>query len=256
MRKQKILRLITQLEKHLNGLKMIPATSSYRTSVLLALLSKSLTVSRATCALITAGFPSEAFGLSRTLIDIYFAVRHIGLKDTEQRAKTYVDYNARVRKEWQILATKYLPNIPLEDIALDDEVLRTAELFKGRGNWTGLHGHTKAMALEEDLVEKNLQGLPTTGEFDYDVNYFWTSHFVHCSVVGIQGHACIPGTPFTVRARDWAEKRRGTRALANISIYVCLAFVCAFRAIHEDQPKALLELHELTKNYARRKKGV
>jgi hypothetical protein len=81
-----VLRLIAKLEKQLNGLEIIPATSSYRTSVILALLSKSLTVSRATCALIAAGFPAEAFGLTRTLIDIYFAVRYIGAKSGGAKA--------------------------------------------------------------------------------------------------------------------------------------------------------------------------
>ncbi len=249
-----VLRIITRLEKHLDGLEMIPATSSYRTSVILALLSKSLTVSRATCALITAGFPAEAFGLSRTIIEIFFSVRHIVLRDTEKRAKKYVDYAARVRKEWQISAIKYLPNVPVEDIALDEDVLKTAELFRSRGNWTGLRGQTQAMALEEDPLERNQLGLPYKSEFDYDVNYFWTSQYVHSTVVGIQGHAGKPGLPFKVRAGNWAEKRRGNRALVNISIYVCLTFNYAFRAMHEDQPKAILELHEVTKRYARGKK--
>ncbi len=246
-----VLRLITKLEKQLNGLEIIPATSSYRTSVILALLSKSLTVSRATCALIAAGFPAEAFGLTRTLIDIYFAVRYIAVKDTEKRAKKYVDYRERVRKEHQNLAIKYLPNISPEDIALDEEVLKKAALFTSKHKWSGLD--TRKMAEQEDTFEKNAQGLPLTAEFDYDVEYFRTSQYVHCSVIGIHGHACVPGRPFTVRAGNWAEPRHGNKALVNISVYVGKIFVTAFRAIKLDQPTAVLELHEVTKRYVRRK---
>ena len=53
---QQILAKIGGLEQYLNELNMIPATQRYRNAVILALLSKALTVSRAICTLIDAGF--------------------------------------------------------------------------------------------------------------------------------------------------------------------------------------------------------
>jgi hypothetical protein len=78
-----VLKEIKRLERHLNKLEMIPATRCYRTAVILPLLSKALTVGRAICALIDAGFPAEAFATSRTLIEIFFCMRYITNKDTE-----------------------------------------------------------------------------------------------------------------------------------------------------------------------------
>src|SRR5262249_49402889 len=59
---------IKRLERHINELKMVPATHRYRSAVVLALLSKALTMGRAICRLVKSGFPAEAFGLSRSLI--------------------------------------------------------------------------------------------------------------------------------------------------------------------------------------------
>src|ERR1700721_104312 len=109
---EQLLDQIGKMEEHLNAMEIIPAPSLYRTSVLLALWSKALTVSLAVCALIKADCPIEAFGLSRTLIEFYFTTRFIGNRNTEERAKTFVDFGKRVQKEWQTLAKKYFPQPP------------------------------------------------------------------------------------------------------------------------------------------------
>src|ERR1700723_674286 len=62
-----VLPRIESLEKYINELGIIPSTRYVGTAVLLALLSKSLTVARAVCVLVETGFPAEAFGLTRTL---------------------------------------------------------------------------------------------------------------------------------------------------------------------------------------------
>lgn len=81
-----VLPLIEELEKFIDDAGFIPATATYRSTVILALLSKALTVSRASCVLVESGFPEEAFGLTRTLIDIYLVVRYISNQHTESRA--------------------------------------------------------------------------------------------------------------------------------------------------------------------------
>jgi len=246
---EQLLDQIGKLEEHLNAMEIIPATSLYRTSVLLALWSKALTVSRAVCALIKADFPIEAFGLSRTLIEFYFTTRFIGNRNTEERAKTFVDFGKRVQKEWQTLAKKYLPQTPPEKLALDAEVLRVAETFKSKANWTSLRGQTKAMALEEDSIEKVEQDAAYLSEFDYDVNYFHTSLYVHATVVGLKGHACVPGTAFKVRAGNWSNERRGNGALFIVTSYLCKMVVVVYRAINEDQPESVKELFDLMSTF-------
>src|SRR5215831_15837799 len=83
---------IKRLENWINGLEMFPATDVYRSKVILPLFSKALTLGRAICVLVDKGFPAEAFGLSRTLVDMFFSVRYISNKNTDARMKTYVEY--------------------------------------------------------------------------------------------------------------------------------------------------------------------
>src|SRR5258708_37812600 len=191
-------RQISRLERHLNGLKMIPATGALRNRIILALLSKALTVGRAICALVEADFPAEAFGLSRTLIDIFFCVRYMSNKDTEKRVTTYAKYEARIQKEWVSINNKYFPKRPLKLSSFHDEAMKIAETFKSKHQWTGHGGQAKMMALEPDTFEKNEQEEPITGEFDYDALYFWTSHYVHATAKAIKAHAVDPGESFRI----------------------------------------------------------
>src|SRR4029077_6405261 len=222
-----ILTVVRRFEKHINSLEMLPATHRYRNAVILALLSKALTVCRAICILIDSGFPAEAFATSRTLIEIYFCMRYIGNKDTKKRAAMYVNYGARVRQEWQTIIMKHFPNTPPERIKLNDAVLEKAREFRSKAHWTGSGGQARVMALEPDEFEKDEQGEPVKGEFDYDAIYFWTSHYVHATVGCIDAHACGPGEVFRVRSRPWLDKPRGKDALFNVVMFLCKIFVVA-----------------------------
>jgi hypothetical protein len=243
---------IQQLERHLNNLKMVPAIRLCRNAVILPLLSKALTVSRAICVLIDAGFPAEAFAMSRTLIEIYFCLRYISNKDTEARAQTYVKYHAKVRQEWQSVLLKYYPHSRLHKAKLDERVLETAKEFKSKAHWTGHGGQARLMALEPDEFEKDEQGEATKDEFDYDALYFWTSQFVHATVEGTDGHAIEAGEVFKVRARSWADKPYGVNALLNTVVFLCKIFVVACRAMNEEQPPFLRDMYEMIGGFARK----
>jgi hypothetical protein len=104
-----ILPIIENLEKFINELEIIPATRYFTSKVLLSLLSKSLTCGRAVCALVDAGFDGEAFGLSRTLVEIFLNVRHITNADTEARAKKYAQYTAKTQQELIRVASIHYP---------------------------------------------------------------------------------------------------------------------------------------------------
>jgi len=248
---------IQRLETYLNNMEMVPAVRRYRNAVLLPLLSKALTVGRAICALVEAGFPAEAFAMSRTLIEIYFCVRYIGNKDTESRAETYVKYHARVRKEWQTIILKFYPSRPVSSLTLDPGLEKIAKEFKNKAQWTGHGGQAKLMALEEDTFEMDDQGRPATSDFDYDALYFWTSHYVHATVAGIDAHACEAGDVFKVRDRAWADDPRGDDAIFNTLVFISKTFIAAFRAMREEQPEAILKsMNKLIFRFSGKKKTL
>jgi hypothetical protein len=242
---KEVLRQVTSLEAHINKLEIIPATDLYRSAVLLALLSKALTVSRATCALIDKSFNAEAFGLSRTLIEIFFYVRYISNKDTEKRAERYVNYSARVRVEWKDILEEHAPDTPAHLLNLDPEVIKKAEEFYSKANWTGHRGQIQFMALELDTVEVDAQDKPITSKFDYDALYFWTSHFVHATVDGIVGHATIRGEPFRVRAGMHMTEQFDRLSIFNILGFLGKISIHVFRAMNEEQPPALDRMYKM-----------
>jgi hypothetical protein len=238
-----VLPRIEDLEEYLNELGIIPSTSYLGSRVLLGLLSKSLTVGRAVCVLVETGFPSEAFGLTRTLVDLYLTVHYIGNRDTESRATTYVEYFAKVHAEWDKINSKYFPGRKLNQPAYHKDVMKMAEKFRSKHAWTGVGGQTKMMAFEDDAFDVDDDGQPFRSEFDYDVMYFWASHYVHGTVIAIEDHTAQPGEVFRVRSGK-VRQYLGDNALFNVLAFVLRGFFCALRALGEEQPKILVEIQE------------
>lgn len=250
---KQILKRIKKLERLLNNLKMVPATHRRRSFVILPLLSKALTVSRAICVLVDAGFPAEAFATSRTLLEILFSLRYITNKFTEERAEQYLKYQARVQLEWLNITQKHLPTVAAQLRGLDPSMRAIADEFKSRGNWTGNHAQTWVMATEEDTFELDEHGKGIKDEFDYDGLYFWTSQYVHATVAGIYGHTIKRGEVFKIRARNQEEKDCAGHALFVTVSTLCKIFIRACRSMNEPQPEAIHELYRMIGKFADRK---
>jgi hypothetical protein len=251
---KQILKRIQKLERHLNKLKMVPATHRRRSFVILPLVSKALTVSRAICVLVDAGFPAEAFATSRTLLEILFSLRYITNKFTEQRAEQYLKYQAKVQLEWMKIAQKHMPKLASRLRAPVPSTRAIAAEFKSRGNWTGEHSQTWVMATEEDTFELDEHGKGIKDEFDYDGYYFWTSQYVHATVAGIYGHTIKRGEVFRVRARNREENDCAAYALFVTVGTLCKIFIRSCRAINEQQPEAIHELYKMMCKFWRKEK--
>lgn len=238
---QQVVDQIQKLEDFLNDWQMIPATADRRNRVLLGLLSKALTVARAICSLVDTGFPAEAFGLSRTLIEVFLYVRYMGNKETEERVDAFVDHVTRVQKEWVKLNSKYFPGRTLLLSASHDEAMKIAERFPTRYKWTPKGEDIRFMASEPDTFEFDAAGQPITNELDYDVLYFWTSLYVHVASHAILAHVPDRGDVFRVRPRIGEETDLERLALFNVLSYLTKAFIQGCRAMREDQPEAILQ---------------
>jgi hypothetical protein len=233
-----VTRLIEKLEQFINDEQFIPATRFFRSKVLLALISKALTTGRAVCALVDAGFYGEAFGLSRTLIDIFLTVRYISNKDTEKRAKEYVEYIAKTQEELIRLSHKHFPT-KADHPKLGAKFAELAKAYKSAHRWT--EARIREMALEPDSYEANDQGSPTVHDFDYEFIYWQTSQFVHATILSVAEHATPQGEPFRVRSKINEDAFRGDEALFNVLAFVSKTFVSGYRGLNSDQPADILE---------------
>ena len=238
---------------------MIPATQVYRGKVVLPLFSKALTLGRAICCLIDEGFPAEAFGLTRSLVDVSLYLRYMRNKDTDARITAYVEYWSRVHQEWGAILAKHYPQKKVRHPWFHDQVMQMAKKFKSKHQWTGIGGQAKLMALEPDTIEFDASGKPYTSDFDYDVVYFWTSQYVHATIVAVDSHASERGAMYRIGARRWVEKERGAEALFNVLMFLSKIFINGCRIIREQQPdKILADIHKMGSRFAgtRKKKNT
>src|SRR6185312_12552374 len=93
-------RLVDVFSRQLNREDFYPRGHVYLDRVLLGLLSKGLAVCKAVCVLVQNDLAGEAFGLSRTLLEIALISRYIINRPSnvkmEIRATRYVHYYAKV----------------------------------------------------------------------------------------------------------------------------------------------------------------
>jgi hypothetical protein len=225
--------------------------------VVLAHVSKSLKVAEAVMSLVDAGFADEAFGLSRTMVEIALNLRFITNRYSERRAKRFADYIARWKLELERRTLKHMykkdekgndvrdkqgRKIPL----YTKQQLRTmmkhyrsyaqvARKYPNRTSWTQTKnrkasgGGAWMMAYEPDTHEF-IEGSPFKWEFDYDWIYFWTSQYVHATAISVDAHAVWRGEPFCIKGSQKTQPTAGL-AIFNAGIYLWKILVMAFRAI-------------------------
>jgi Family of unknown function (DUF5677) len=249
---QKVLKIIGKLETFINRSKYVPAMGYYRGKVLLSLLSKALTTGRAVCALVDAGFAAEAYGLSRTLIEIFFTARYISNRDVEERATQYVEYIGKAQEHLRDIAARHLPNTTVPP--LREPFVGMARRYKSPHSWLQSHmGHVKTLAMEKDAYETDPNGDPLTAAFDYEHEYHVTSFYVHVTIHALLGHSVSNGETFRVRANISQQRNLGEKALFNVLTNTSKSFVCAFRGLRDDQPERILqEMHVMMGAYAKK----
>lgn len=231
---------IEKLERYIDDAAFIPATQQHRGQIILALFSKALTADRAICALVREGFGEEAFGMGRTLIDIYLVVRYIANKDTEGRAERFAMFFAKDQEGWQKVVPKYYPHIVAPDTPERREILAIAKNYRNPNDWSGEPEKTKSLAKEPDTYEFDSAGNGITGEFDYEIMFKYTSHFVHSTVCALEGHLTERGDTFKIRAR-WNPYRKAHLALFNVLATTSKIFISGFLAMRHDQPDEILQ---------------
>jgi len=231
---------IEKLERYIDDAAFIPATQQHRGQIILALFSKALTMGRAICSLVQAGFSAEGFGMGRTLIDIHLVVRYIANKDTEARAERFAMFFTKDQEGWQRVVPKYYPQFVALDTPERREILAIAKNYRNPNDWSGEPEKTKSLAKEPDTYEFDSAGNGITAEFDYEIMFKYTSHFVHSTVCALEGHIAERGDTFKIRAH-WNPSRKASLALFNVLAMTSQIFVSGFRALRHDQPEEILQ---------------
>lgn len=224
-------RFVAYAKRRVNEARYYPPLNAYRYTVALALYSKCLIVAEATMALLDAGFSDEAFGLTRTLVDIYITLRYIANQDTEERARLYYKFIAKDIHGWSDIAKEYWPQLLR---APDRRIIEEASRYPNPHRWSGKSA--RDMALEPDMYEADPKtGKPMVHTFPYRVIYRWTSHFVHPTIVALKNHVVQPGNDnFVVRGMDVEDQAH--IAVFNVAAYVGMTMISFYRVMGDPQP--------------------
>jgi len=274
--KREMKRIIGKIHLFFNKQRYHPRGHVFLDKVVLAHVSKSLSVAKSVMCLVDAGFPEEAFGLSRTLTEIAFNLRFITNRYSERRAKRFVDYIGKWKMEVIRRTLKHFYTVDsegnkvpqytkahLRKMMVDYKVLvKLARKFPDRTSWTTTRnrksrGGAWMMANEPDTHEF-VGGVPIKAEFDYDWIYFWTSQYVHATVVSMESHAVLPLEAFRVSIAPYRGAHTAGLAVFNTGAYLNKILIMAFRAIGHPFHAGIADplgdlLLAMTKKEARRK---
>lgn len=101
---EKVQAYITEASKQINALSIIPRRVSIYTfdTVALEIISKAFSLSNACLTLLAAGFPDEALGLSRSLVECSLTLRYLTVEPDTQESKTqrFAEYDERSQPYW------------------------------------------------------------------------------------------------------------------------------------------------------------
>jgi len=224
-------KFVAYAKARLNNTSYYPPYGGHRYMVALALYSKCITVAEATLTLLDAGFGDEAFGMTRTLIDIFFTLRYLANKDTDERSKLYYQFASKDVEGWHALAKDYFPEMQKR---MSERTIKIAALYPHPHRWSGKP--VSAMALEPDTVDVDeKKNKPFDYDFAYRCMYRWTSHYVHPTIVALQDHVVRAGRDnFVVHSGRATD--RSHFAVFNVADYVGQTMACFCRCMGDRQP--------------------
>jgi hypothetical protein len=152
--------LLASATKYLNELELYPrGRGIFLDGVVLAILSKSIRVGGAICLLVEHDFHSEAFALSRTMLELALYARYISNADSFKRSEMFVKFVAKDREGWAKVLSKYYPAVVPNLHPKHAQMLEIAKEFKDPHRWSGKS--VRDLAMEDEAFET----LPDGGPF-------------------------------------------------------------------------------------------
>jgi hypothetical protein len=233
---QHIRKFLDYAKQQLNDACIYPPLNSYRYLIALALYSKCLTVAEATLVLVESGFGDEAFGMTRTMVDISFTMRYLANKDSEGRAKLFYEFHAKNVKDITSVVKAYWPEL-LHGNAASRQTSVDLANYPRAHSWSGKP--IKDMALEPHTAELDPKtGKPIVNDVGYRLIYQWTSHYVHPTIICLRNHTVNPGhDPFVVRSGRGQDMSH--LATFFVASHLAHTIVTLYRCMDDPQPEHL-----------------
>jgi len=235
---------VSKLEKIVSKAEIYPrdANKVAVDSMALQTISKGFALARAILLLIEKGFPDEAYGLSRSLVECCVGLRYITVEPDkqEERTKEFIHYDETEQNYWLGQVRKHLSDPVLRQEIDSSQLAKSLDAKKLDPNDAFRHWSShRAFVRETMLRDHPLDGTTNTLQrrnMAYAVDYHGTSAYVHCSQRGLNNYFHDPAWVYAV------DKRRSTsvddtapKALYIICEYLHLILCYAFFGLNLDR---------------------
>ncbi len=242
---------VSKLEKIVSRAAIYPRNANKVAfdSMALQSISKGFALARAILLLIERGFPDEAYGLSRSLVECNVGLRYITAVPDEQEKRTreFIYYDETEQNYWLGQARQHLSDptqrqeIESSSLAkeLDAKQLDPKDAFR---HWSSDRAFVRETMLRDHPLDGTTNPLRQRN-MAYAVDYHAPSAYVHCSQRGLNNYFHDPAWVYAV------EKRRSTlvndtapKALFIACQYLHSILCYAFLGLNLDRPPEIDKL--------------
>jgi Family of unknown function (DUF5677) len=193
----------------------------------LSTVSKAIALSKACVKLVRSGFPDEAFGLSRSIVECANNLRFMTMEwdPRDTRVRDYVRRHLADKAFWAHYALEVFAGKPEEQEIRDymDAEGIVPDTKPASRHWSGEKGFIwKTMTTEHPLdgavTEKRKK-------ISHASDYFQTSSFVHCFLPAIDNYTAEEWMPFRVST---STSRRETSQSTLFTVFLYLHSTMAY----------------------------
>jgi hypothetical protein len=247
---KKVSRFIRVAESEINSLGIYPRKPyTCPFDILgLATVSKAIALSKACLKLVASGFPDEAYGLSRSIVECANNLRFMTMEwdQCDARVRKYVRQHLANKAYWAHYCLELYTGRPEEQEIRDymDAEGIVPDTRPASLHWSGSRSGfirdtmTKDHPLDGTVTEKHKK-------IAYAADYFQTSTFVHCSLPAVDNYAVEEATPFQVStSTSLHETSQSTLFIVFLYLHSTIAY--ALFGMNMDRPPKLQEAFQKT----------
>jgi hypothetical protein len=249
---KKVSRFVETAESEINRLGIHPRRPwIYPFDIVgLATVSKAISLSKSCLTLVRSGFPDEAYGLSRTIVECANNLRFMTAEREllHGRVRNFVRHHLADKAYWAHYSLELFKDRPEEKKIreyMEKEGI-SPDPKSARRHWSGTKG---SFIWETMTIVHPLDGpiTETRKKISYAADYFQTSSFVHCSLPAVDNYAVEEMTPFEVSASTNLHET-GQSTLFIVFLYLHSTVAYALFGMNMDRPPKLVAMFEKTLN--------
>ena len=189
--------------QHLFETEEIYVTAFANSFVPFSHLTKAFQVQAAVLALCRLNFGSEAYALSRLVLEMHITLRWITNQDEVTRAEDYAYFVAKRKDCMAQMIVKYQQGTPqaAEATAFVEKLYKEyADEYKRFTFWSNKPSNLRELAEEKEVLYGPQPDPHNDAIYDYELPYSLSSDHIHCTALALDTAFPTIGAPYKISA--------------------------------------------------------